>query len=89
MSIRPTEPAPLREIRLLTIGEFREAVLTGVAKDGRLAALFGRPLDDDTVQLFAVLAYGSTGALSVSSTVVSDAYPALTPDCSQAHWFER
>ena len=89
LSIRPTEPAPLREIPLLTMGEFREAVLTGVAESGRLAALFGRPLDGDAVQLFAVLAYGSTGALSVSSTVVSDTYPALTPDCPQAHWFER
>jgi Ni,Fe-hydrogenase III large subunit len=89
LSIRPSEPAPLREIPLLTMGEFRQTVLSGVVEGGRLAALFGRPFDRDAVQLIAVLAYGNTGTLSVSSTVVKDAYPALTPECSQAHWFER
>ena len=37
----------------------------------------------------AVLADGHTGSLAVSATVVGDAYPALTPECPQAHWFER
>jgi Ni,Fe-hydrogenase III large subunit len=89
LSLRPNEPARLQEIPLITSGEFRDAVLTGVAEGGRLAALFGRPLDRDAVQLIAILAYGNTGGLSVASTRVNDAYPALTPDCPQAHWFER
>lgn len=89
LSLRLNEPVRLREVPLITPGEFRDAVLTGVAEGGRLAALFGRPLDRDAVQLIAVLAYGTTGGLSVASTRVSNAYPALTPDCSQAHWFER
>ena len=41
------------------------------------------------MRLIAVLAKGDTGTLGVTSAVVSDAYPALTPDCPQAHWFER
>jgi Ni,Fe-hydrogenase III large subunit len=79
----------LQEIPIVTAGEFRQTVLTGIAEGGRLAALFGRPSTNDTVQLFAVLAYGNTGSLAVISTEVTDAYPALTPDCAQAHWFER
>lgn len=88
-SLRPNEPVRLQEVPLITPGEFRDVVLTGVAEGGRLAALFGRPLDRDAVQLIAVLAYGHTGGLAVASTRVNDAYPALTPDCPQAHWFER
>ncbi|MGE0683891.1 MAG: NADH-quinone oxidoreductase subunit C, partial [Candidatus Binatia bacterium] len=89
LSLRPNEPAQLRELPFITPSEFRNVVLNGVAEGGRLAVLFGRPLDRNTVQLIAVLAYGNTGGLSVSSTRVRDAYQALTPDCSQAHWFER
>jgi Ni,Fe-hydrogenase III large subunit len=88
-SLRPNEPVLLQEVPLLSVGEFRETVLTGVAHGGRLAALFGRRCDRDAIQLIAVLALSSTGALAVSSTMVSDTYPALTPDCPQAHWFER
>jgi Ni,Fe-hydrogenase III large subunit/Ni,Fe-hydrogenase III component G len=89
LTTRPQTPVALQEIPLVTCSEFRETVLTGIAEGGRLAALFGRPSDNERVQLFAVLAYGSTGTLTVVSTEVTDAYPALTPDCPQAHWFER
>jgi Ni,Fe-hydrogenase III large subunit len=89
LSLRPNEPVRLREVPLITPDEFRDVVLTGVAEGGRLAAFFGRPFDRDAVQLIAVLAYGNTGGLSVTSTRVNAAYPALTPDCPQAHWFER
>ncbi|HXG21349.1 MAG TPA: NADH-quinone oxidoreductase subunit C [Methylomirabilota bacterium] len=89
LALRPNEPAPFPAVPLLTMGEFRETVVSGVADGGRLAALFGRPCERDAIQLLAVLGYGSTGSLAVSSTVVHDAYPALTPDCPQAHWFER
>lgn len=88
-SLRPNEPIHLQKVPLVTPGEFRDAVLTGVATGGHLAALFGRPFDRNAIQLIAVLAYGNTGDLSVSSTRVTDVYPALTPDCPQAHWFER
>ena len=89
LSLRPQTAVALQEIPIVTIGEFRQTVLTAVAEGGRLAALFGRPSNNETVQLFAVLACGNTGSLAVISTEVTDAYPALTPDCAQAHWFER
>jgi Ni,Fe-hydrogenase III large subunit/Ni,Fe-hydrogenase III component G len=89
LTLRPQTAVALQDIPCVTIGEFRDTVLTAVAEGGRLSALFGRPSEKDTVQLIAVLAHGSTGTLAVTSTAVTDAYPALTPDCAQAHWFER
>jgi Ni,Fe-hydrogenase III large subunit len=89
LTFRPQTAVALHEIPLVTIGEFRDTVLTAVAAGRRLAALFGRPSERDAVQLFAVLAHGNTGTLAVTSTVVTEVYPALTPDCAQAHWFER
>jgi len=89
LSLRNGEPAPLCEVPLLTLPEFRDAVLGGIQDGGRMAALFGEPLETDCVRLIAVLAHGTEGTLSVFSVVVGDAYPALTPDCPQAHWFER
>jgi Ni,Fe-hydrogenase III large subunit len=89
LSIRNGEPAPLREVPVLTLPAFRDAVLGGIQDGGRIAALFGQPLETDGARLIAVLAHGKEGTLSVFSAVVGDAYPALTPDCPQAHWFER
>src|SRR5205814_6688342 len=53
------------------------------------SAFFGVPLQADIVRLIVVLAHEHTGAFSLASTEVRDSYLALTPDCSQAHWFER
>lgn len=88
-TMRPQTLIPLQAVPLLTGGEFRTAVLAMVGAGARMAALFGRPDEGDTVQLMAVLADGVTGTLSVVATVVSETYPALTPECPQAHWFER
>ncbi len=88
-SLRHGETAPLREIPYLTASEFRDAILASNAHGGRLAALFGQPLETGSVRLLAVVAQGDSGTLSLVSTGVTDAYPSLTPDCPQAHWFER
>jgi Ni,Fe-hydrogenase III large subunit len=63
-------------------------MIASVEAGGRIASFFGAP-EADAVRLFAVLAHPDTGAFSVSSALPGDAYPALTPDCPQAHWFER
>ena len=87
--MRPHTLIPLREVPVLAAKEFRAAVLTGVGAGARLAAFFGRPHERDAVQLMAVLADGLSGTLSVVATVVAGTYSALTPECPQAHWFER
>jgi Ni,Fe-hydrogenase III large subunit len=83
------EAAPLLELPHLGIAEFRDAIFAGIESGGRLAALFGRPCETEAVQLIAVLAQASTGTLTLVATTIKEGYPALTPECPQAHWFER
>jgi Ni,Fe-hydrogenase III large subunit len=70
------------------VAEFRSEVVRAVRAGQRLSALFGREIPRG-VNLVAVLTHDDSGWLSVVSTDVEDAYPALTPECMQAHWFER
>jgi Ni,Fe-hydrogenase III large subunit len=83
------EVASVRQVPDLTVADFREGILSRIAAGARIAALFGQPLETDDVRLLAVLAHGDEGRVSISSTVVADTYPALTPEIPQAHWFER
>ena len=78
-----------RDVPDLSVGELREAVVSSVKQGARLAAFFGMPVGGEAVRLFAILACGDTGDLWVASADVGNHYPALTPECPQAHWFER
>jgi hypothetical protein len=89
LGLRNGQRAAVRDVPVLDVDEFRREILAGIGGGARLAALFGYPQGGERLGLMAVLAQGSEGRLSVSSTVVADAYPALTPECVQAHWFER
>jgi Ni,Fe-hydrogenase III large subunit len=88
-SIRNGDTVALAEIPGLTVAEFREQILQACENNGRIMALFGQPVSGDGVRLFAVLANDAEGQLTLCSTEAGDRYPALTPDCAQAHWFER
>ena len=84
MKMRNAQSVPLSGIPRLAIGEFRVEVLRAVREGGRLCAFFhhgGR--------LWAVLACDESGLLRLVSGEVQDSYAALTPECPQAHWFER
>jgi Ni,Fe-hydrogenase III large subunit len=82
--------APRERLPEVSPGEFRAWLLESTAGAGRLAALFGVPAgDDDSLRLIAVVARESEGCLSLLSTGVGRSYPSLTPECPQAHWFER
>jgi len=83
------EPLPLRAVPLLPVEEFRAHILREVRAGRRISALFGAPESADRVRLYAVLAHDEAGTLAVLSCLVGDSYPALTPECVQAHWFER
>ncbi len=83
------QSASLVGLPTLGVAEFRERVLGGVERGSRLAALFGVPQEGGAVRLVAVLADAAMSSLDVCSTEVADSYPALTPDCPQAHGFER
>ncbi len=74
----------------ISMDDFRNGIIEGVRSGARIAALFGRQSQDErAVRLYAVLADGNAGTLSLSSTDVAEKYPSLTPECPQAHWFER
>lgn len=78
----------VRELTPLDTGRFRDSVLNAVAAGGRISALFARPLEG-RLRIIAVLAFDSHSVLRVLSAPVAREYPSLTPDCPQAHWFER
>ncbi len=78
----------LADIPRLTVPLFRDSILSDVQQGARISAMFGWP-DGDAIRLFAVLANGNTGMLSVVCTDVRDSYQALTPECPSAHLFER
>jgi len=89
LSIRNGEAASVDSVPRLSFGAFRELILSAATDGARIAALFALPVSTDAAQLIVVLAHGRTGTLSVATTEVGESYPALTPDCPQAHWFER
>jgi Ni,Fe-hydrogenase III large subunit len=73
----------------MDIQKFRESIICSVEAGARLSALFGHPAPDDRLMLLAVLADDRAGELFLCSTVVGGSYDSLTPDCMQAHLFER
>jgi Ni,Fe-hydrogenase III large subunit len=68
---------------------FRASVVESVGRGRRLIAFFGLPETGGRILLLAVVADDEAGALDARATVVAGSYPALTPDCPQAHLFER
>jgi Ni,Fe-hydrogenase III large subunit len=81
-------PVPLADVPCLPVEEFRAALLNEVRRGGRIVALFGQP-EASGLRLWAVVAHRAEGRLAALSCPLPDRYPALTPDCPQAHWFER
>ncbi|MEI8189306.1 MAG: NADH-quinone oxidoreductase subunit C [candidate division NC10 bacterium] len=77
-----------RDIPEMPMPGFREGIIRAVEEGGRIASLFGAP-EGNKLRLFAILAHPDEGELSVWSAMADESYPALTPDCPQAHWFER
>ena len=88
-------------VPLVSPEAFRNGVLHAVGNGARISAFFGTPEESlvlsanrkdcsaGQIRLCAVLAHDAQGKLAVGSTVIDGAYPALTPDCPQAHLFER
>src|SRR5665647_2416538 len=79
----------VRDVSTLPLGEFREYLIDAVAHGMRLSALFCRPVDERRAQLWAVLADDSRSLLIPLCTETEGSYLSLTPQCPQAHWFER
>jgi Ni,Fe-hydrogenase III large subunit len=83
-------------IRLETVPRFgaeelRAAVIEGVQSGWRLAAFFALDVEGgQSSELLAVLADDLNGEiLAARTTIESGGFPSLTPECLQAHLFER
>jgi Ni,Fe-hydrogenase III large subunit len=83
------ESTPLARVPELPADGFRRRVIEGLKAGERLASLGGLPGSPGRNQLLAVTADGAGGALSLFRTTVGASYESLTPDCPQAHLFER
>jgi Ni,Fe-hydrogenase III large subunit len=77
------------DIPVRSNGAFRRAVIEATREGGRLCALFAVPWSAHGLRLLAVVAQDEWGDLGVCATDVTEGFDALTPDCPQAHWFER
>ncbi len=90
-TVRPGKAIPRGEVPQLSIAEFSDLVVDAVAGGLRVAALFGDvPATTGTVDLYAVLADSTRSLLRVGKTTLeSDSFPSLTPECPQVHLFER
>src|SRR5438552_7653437 len=82
---------PRSQIPLLSLEQFRGAIVDAVAGGQRISALFGdAPSSTAKVDLYAVLADSAHALLHVAKTSLdSDHFPSMTPDCPQVHLFER
>lgn len=90
-ALRIEQALPRDQVPRLTLAEFRATVVRAVARGQRIASLFA-----DTssaaghLDLYAVLANNARSVLRVGRTTLdSGSFPSLTPDCPQAHLFER
>lgn len=89
LQLRNAQAVAAADVPRMDFQEFRASVI-GAVKDGaHLSAMFAHPAGDDRLMLLAVLADDRAGELFVCSTVVGRSYDSLTPDCPQAHLFER
>jgi len=89
LAIHNGEPLARAELPIVPLSEFRDRIVSEARRGSRLVALFGQPAAADAVRLHAVLAHEAGGELAALATDVGESYPALTPECAQAHWFER
>ena len=88
LRLHPNAKALLRDVPVLALDRFRDTFLSQIAAGARVSAYFAWPRGD-TVRLLAVMSQPVSATLAVFAADVGGSYPALTPDCPQAHWFER
>lgn len=76
------------DIPVMAIATLRQVTIEHVGTGGYLSALFAVP-QGDCFRIYAVLSDPDREQIKVLAADVAEAYPALTPDCWAANWFER
>lgn len=86
---RNADAMPVQKIPVLKIEDWREHAINMYRQGGRIVALFGRK-QGAGLRLFAGLTGDNDGTLQLcAADLEQQSYPALTPECPQAHLFER
>lgn len=80
---------PLAGCPVLPMEHFRQEIIDGIGTGGRLSALFAYPEKSGALRLLAALAWADKSDMAVFSADTGREYPAITPDCPQAHLYER
>jgi Ni,Fe-hydrogenase III large subunit len=88
LSIRNGQAADENDCPVLPANQWRQTILAQVESGARIACMFGRPAGE-AIRLMCLMAFDASGELGMFCTDVTDAFPSLTPDCPQVHWFER
>ncbi len=89
ISLFNCQSVDIKQIPVVGINNFRSFIIEAVNSGKRITSFFAYPATPQKFRLFAILADDNAGNLSVLSSEVTDKYPSLTPDCPQAHMFER
>ncbi len=90
-AVRTGDAIPRAQVPLLPFADFRSMVVEAVKRGQRIVALFGNIADSSPdVEIYVVLADSARAQLRAGKARMnSDRFPSLTPDCPQAHLFER
>ena len=84
------EAVSVRDVASLSGEDFQECILQAVERGSRISALFGQPVENGRVRLWAILSDdGNARILPLYTDLPGESFPSLTPHCAQAHWFER
>jgi Ni,Fe-hydrogenase III large subunit len=91
LALRNGQAVDVAAVPRLTTAEFSRQVAQAVAAEQRIAALYAAASDDPgQTDLFVVLADDAANRLRVGRTaVIGECFDSLTPQCPQAHLFER
>jgi len=99
LELKNAQAGRVRDIPVLAFEAFRARIIEAAKAGGRIVALFGVPVASSApgpntqsagpIRVYAVLAAPGRETLASLAADAADSYPALTPDCPQAHWFER
>ncbi len=76
------------EIPVLSMAELSAAAVQRCQEGWRIAAFFGIPSDSGT-DVLCILAESSTAMLDAMRAPLPRRFPSITPQCPQAHLFER
>ena len=85
------QSAELSAIPVVPFAQFTRLIVLAVAEGHRISALYADDaIDPEATDLYAILADDGENRLRVvRSTVEGDRFESLTPQCPQAHLFER